>query len=112
MERDEALQSLCREYLTRLRYLADKHGIGGFVSDLIHANRRKECEGTRHEVEMLARMVNDDRIGRSDIPNILGKSYRQCHDDGDFDKIKKLPRQGIYSKVHTLLFKHHKNKQQ
>jgi hypothetical protein len=35
---------------------------------------------------------------------MLDKSYRQCFDDGDFDKIKKLPREGIYGKVSTLLY--------
>lgn len=35
----------------------------------------------------------------------LGKSYRQCNDDGTFDNIKKLRHVGIYSKVSALLFK-------
>lgn len=106
-KRDERLQALCRGYLRRLRRIASKYGLEGFVDDIIKSNRRKECEGTRNEVEMLARMVNDDRIERSDIPKELGKSYRQCVEDNDFDRIKKFGRVGVYSKISVLL---HKNK--
>ena len=105
--RDETLQALCRDYLLRLRYMAKKHGID--VDSIIRANRRKECEATNKEVEMLARCVDDERISRTDIPKLLGESYRQSESRGVFDKIKKLRRVGIYSKVSALLFKskHH-----
>jgi hypothetical protein len=82
--------------------MAKKHGID--VDSIIRANRKGECSGTEHEVQMLSRMVDDERISRTDIPKILDKSYRQCFDDGDFDKIKKFTRLGIYSKVSTLLY--------
>lgn len=108
-KRDERLQALCRGYLRRLRHIASKYGLEGFVDDIIESNRRNECEGTRNEVEMLARMVNDDRIERSDIPKALGKSYRQCMEDNDFDRIKKLGRVGIYSKISVLLRKNKKS---
>lgn len=68
-------------------------------------NKRQECVGTEQEVQMLSRMVDDERIGRHEIPKLLGKSYRQCNDDGTFDNIKKLRHVGIYSKVSALLFK-------
>ena len=106
-KRNETLQALCRDYLGRLRYMAKKHGID--VDSIIRANRRKECEATNKEVEMLARCVNDERVSRTDIPNILGKSYRQSNEDGDFERIKKLKYQGIYSKVSALLYKSRKN---
>ena len=102
-KRNEALQSLCRDYLGRLRYMAKKHGID--VDSIIRANKRKECEATNKEVEMLSRCVNDERVSRTDIPKILGKSYRQSNEDGDFERIKKLKYQGIYSKVSALLLK-------
>ena len=102
-QRNETLQSLCRDYLSRLRYMAKKHGID--VDAIIRANRKGECSGTEHEVELLSRAVDDERIERTDVPKILGKSYRQCNDDGDFEKIKKLHRVGIYSKVSALLYK-------
>lgn len=35
----------------------------------------------------------------------LAKSYRQSYEDGDFEKIKKLKHQGIYSKLSVLLYK-------
>jgi len=102
-KRNETLQALCRDYLGKLRYMAKKHGID--VDSIIRANKRKECEATNKEVEMLARCVDDERVSRTDVPKILGKSYRQCNEDGDFDQIKKLKHQGIYSKVSALLFK-------
>ena len=101
-KRNETLQALCRDYLSRLRYMAKKHGID--VDSIIRANRRKECEATQKEVEMLARCVDDERISRTDIPKLLGESYRQSESSGVFDKIKKLRHVGIYSKVSALLF--------
>lgn len=102
------LQRLCREYLARLRYMAKKHGLGGFIDDTIRANLRNECQGTQHECDMLARLCNDDRIHREDVPKILGKSYRQCVEDDDFSRIRKLSHTGIYSKISTLLLKNHR----
>jgi hypothetical protein len=37
------------------------------------------------------------------VAKTLGKSYRQAHEDGDFEHVKKLKRQGIYSKVSAIL---------
>lgn len=103
MTKNEYLQCLCRQYLHRLRHMARKHGID--VDGLIRANKRQECQATQHEVEMLSRCVNDERLSRKNIPRIVGQSYRQCCENGVFDKIKTLKRVGIYSKVGALLFK-------
>lgn len=100
-KRNETLQALCRDYLGRLRYMGKKHGID--VDSIIRANRKGECSGTEHEVQMLSRMVDDERISRTDIPKILGKSYRKANEDGDFDRIKRLRHQGIFSKVSAIL---------
>lgn len=105
-ERNETLQALCRSYLSRLRYMAKKHGID--VDSIIRANKRKECEATNKEVEMLSRCVDDERLSRTEVPVVLGKSYRQANEDCDFDRIKKLKHQGIYSKVSALLYKSRK----
>ena len=105
-KRNETLQSLCRDYLGRLRYMGKKHGID--VDSIIRANKRKECEATNKEVEMLSRCVDDERVSRTDVPEILGKSYRQANENGDFERIKKLKYQGIYSKVSALLYKNRK----
>ena len=105
-KRNETLQALCRNYLSRLRYMGKKHGID--VDTIIRANKRKECEATNKEVEMLSRCVDDERVSRTDVPKILGKSYRQSNEDGDFECIKKLKYQGIYSKVSALLYKSRK----
>lgn len=83
--------------------MAKKHGID--VDSIIRANKRKECEATNKEVEMLARCVDDERVSRTDIPKMLGKSYRKADDDNDFAYIKKLRHVGIYSKVSALLYK-------
>lgn len=101
-QRNETLQALCRDYSSRLRYMAKKHGID--VDGIIRANKRKECEATNREVEMLSRCVDDERVSRTEVPKILGKSYRQANEDGNFECIKKLKHQGIYSKVSALLF--------
>ena len=106
-KRNETLQALCRDYLGRLRYIGKKHGID--VDGLIRLNRQKKCEATQHEVELLGRAVDDERISRTDVPKILDKSYRQANEDGDFDHIKKLKHQGIYSKLSALLYKSRKN---
>ena len=105
-KRNETLQALCRDYLGRLRYRGKKHGID--VDGLIRLNRQKKCEATQHEVELLSRAVDDERLSRSDVPKVIDKSYRQANEDGDFDRIKKLKYQGIYSKVSALLYKNRK----
>lgn len=105
-KRNETLQALCRDYLGKLRYMGKKHGID--VGSIIRANKRKECSATEYECQMLSRMVDEERISRTDVPKILGKSYRQSNEDGDFDRIKKLKNQGIYSKVSALLYKNRK----
>lgn len=87
--------------------MGKKHGID--VDAIIRANKRNECEATEKEVSMLSRLVDDERVSRKDIPEIVGKSYRQCYDDGTFDKIKTLKRVGIYSKVSALLYKNKDN---
>ena len=106
-KRNETLQALCRDYLGKLRYMGKKHGID--VDSIIRANKRKECVGTEREVQMLSRMVDDERLSRTEVPQAIGKSYRQANEDGDFDRIKKLKHQGIYSKVSALLYKSRKN---
>ena len=83
--------------------MASKHGID--VDSLIRANKRQECQATQKEVEMLSRCVDDERVSRVEIPTMLGKSYRQCCENEDFEKIKKLKRVGIYSKISTILYK-------
>ena len=43
-------------------------------------------------------------IKRTDVPNMLGKSYRRCVEDDDFGKIRtNLENRAIYDKVSTLL---------
>ena len=99
------LQKICREYLIRLKDKAKQYGLSSWLQDIIEQNKRNECSATEDEVEMLSRMLDDERIERKDVPKILDKSYRQCVDDEDFDKIKKLRYVGIYSKISTLLYK-------
>jgi len=104
MRHNERLQALCRDYLGRLRHMATRHGLDAWFSDTIRANETGECSASEHEVMALSRMVDDERISRVDLPKLLGKSYRQSTDDNDFEKVKKLKRVGIYSKVSALLY--------
>lgn len=99
----EELQHLCRYYLRKLRYIAKKHGLSDWLGNIIKDNKNKKCEATEKECEMLSRLCNDERITRSEIPDLLNKSYRQCFDDDDFNKIRKLKRTGIYSKISARL---------
>lgn len=114
MSRSEALQSLCRDYLGRLRNLAERHGLLSFVDDTIRRNLASECVATEDEVAFLSRCVDDERVSRTDVPEILGKSYRKANANGDFKGLSRLRRVGIYSKVSALLLKAEleENKQQ
>lgn len=98
-----ALKDICHSYLIRLRYMAKKHGLDGWLEATIRANAHDECEPTKKEVEILSRIVDDERVNHKDIPAILGKSYGSCYGNGHFDKVKKLKRVGIYSKVSAML---------
>lgn len=102
-QRNETLQSLCRNYLRKLKYMAKKHGLENWINNIINDNKSGKCKATEKECEMLSRLCNEERINRSEVPDVLGKSYRQCFDCGDFDKIKKLKRVGIYSRISALL---------
>lgn len=104
MTRNETLQRICRKYLTRLLYIADKHGLGDWVREIRKMNKSGNCSATEHEVEMLSRLVNDERATRTEIPQIIGMTLRQCNDNDEFKHIKKLPRVGIYSKVSAMLY--------
>lgn len=104
-KRNNALQALCREYLTKLKGVAKKHGLDNFVSDIIASNKRKECVATEKEVHLLARAVNEERVARLDVPKILGLSYRQCVDMEIFDKVKNLGHIGTYSKPSVMMLK-------
>ena len=108
--RNETLQALCRDYLGRLRHVASKHGLLLQLNNLIAMNKRRECVSTEQEVQMLSRMVDDERISRVDLPKLLGKSYRQSINENDFEKVKKLKRVGLYSKVSALLYASEKEK--
>lgn len=101
--REETLQRLCRGYLLRLRPLAAKFGLGEVVDGLVKANTERRCRGTEEEVALLSRACDDERVERQDVPKLLGKSYRQTLEDGDFARIRKLRRTGVYSKIGAVL---------
>ena len=103
-EKNKKLQELCRQYLGQLQGLAQKFGLGGFVSNMINENKSEKCKATEEEVKLLSRAVDDERVARKDVPKMLGKSYRQCFEGNDFDNIEKLKHVGIYSKVSTEMY--------
>lgn len=104
MNYNDKLQSLFRQYIERARNIATKHGLENWLDNILTLNKQNECSATEDEVEMIARLVDDERFVRTEIPQVLGKSYRQCFEDEDFEQIKKLKRVGIYSKVNTLMY--------
>lgn len=108
-QRENILQELCRGYLTRLKSIANKHRLGGWVDEIITENKNNKCKATEEEVEILSRILDEERISRTDVPKLLGKSYRKCDEADDFDHIKKLRHVGIYSKVSALLYKFKNN---
>ena len=103
---DDNVQILCRCYLSKLRSLANLHGLGKWIDKKILDNKNGKCVATEEECEILSRVLDDERITRNDVPKLLGKSYRQSVDCDDFGKIRKLKRVGIYSKVSALLYKY------
>ena len=91
--------------MTRLIPVAERLGLSAWLHKTIEDNKNKKCSGTEEQVEMLARLCDDERITRTEVPKILGKSYRKSYEDGDFDNIKRLKHVGIFSKVSALLLK-------
>ena len=85
--------------------MACKHGLGAWVDDTIALTKDSDCKPTEHEVNMLARMCDDERLKRESLPSFLGKAQRDCIEDGDYESVKKLRRVGIYSKVSAMLHK-------
>lgn len=100
---DDNLQAMARSYLARLRYMARKRGLLPWLDATIADNKAKRCVATEKEVRMLSRLCDDDGVRRADVPEILGKSYRKCVDDGDFEKIRRKDGHGTYDKVSTML---------
>ena len=106
---NDKIQSLCRYYLCKLRPIAEKHNLGRWIDRTINDNEGGKCMATEEEVAFLSRCVDDERLSRSDIPRVIGKSYRYCVENDLFDHIKKLRFVGIYSKVSALLFNENKD---
>ena len=84
--------------------MADKRGLTSWLDQTIKDTKRKDCEPTEHECAMLSRLVDDERLTRVEVPPLLGKTYRECFDNNDFENIKRLKRVGLYSKVDTMLY--------
>lgn len=96
---------MCRSYLSALRPFAARHGLSEFLDFTIEMNEQKRCAATESEVELLSRAVDEERVSRVEIPEILGCSYRRCEESGLFDMVRKLRRVGIYSRISVLLLK-------
>lgn len=106
-KRNSYLQELCRYYLKKIKDSLSKYdGLSNAIGELIEASKRNECAATEEEVEALSRLLNEERMTRTDVPKVLGESYRQSVDSNDMDKVKRLKHVGIYSRVSALLLKH------
>ena len=104
-ERNDELQRITRHYLESLKSLASKFGLGKWVQDVIEENKRGECSATIDETQALARLCDDERVARQEVPKLLGKSYRHCVENEIFERLKKLRHVGVYDKISVLLFK-------
>lgn len=102
---NEELQRIARHYLSLLKDVANKFGLKEWLDNLIEENKRGECSATEDECRMLSRLCDDERVARQDIPKLIGRSYRNCVDNGIFERLKTLKRTGIYDKISVLLFK-------
>lgn len=100
---EELMQTLTRKYLNRIMLMSDKYQIRSYVSDLIEKNLKGECISTKEDVELLAKIVDEDCIKVREIPKVLGVSYRYIIDNNI--KFKKLEDKGRISKVDVLLVK-------
>ena len=104
-EQQSELQRITRHYLSMLVPLAEKHGLFSWLKDIIDANNRGECSATKDEAQVLARLCDDERVTRQDIPKLLDRSYRNCVENEVFEQLPTLKRVGIYDKISVLLFK-------
>lgn len=102
-EEQMVIQLLARKYLNKVIPLADKYRLRNYVLDLLNLNLKGECAATKEDVELLAKIVEDDCIKVKDIPKLLGVSYRHIVDNNI--KFKKLEDRGHISKVDVLLIK-------
>jgi len=100
---NQDLQALARHYLVRVRKLAERHGLLPWVDETIKANAENKCAATEDEVRALSRLCDDERLKRREVPRFLGKSYRRCVEDEDFEHLPTLRHLGIYDKLSVLL---------
>ena len=70
MSKKKELQRICREYLSKLKGMAKRHGLGDVLANLIEANRREECEATEREVKALSRF--------SMMKGLRGRIFQTC----------------------------------
>lgn len=99
------LQELCRKYLRMLLPIAKNIGLEDFINTTIEKNEKGECIATKEQVDLLAKMCDDDRIRRDEIPQYAGISYGSCVLIDLFSKIRKFTHKGVYSKIDAMLFK-------
>lgn len=112
MSKNSLLQKLCREYLDKLRPFAEPVGLSNFIDTTIQQNEEGICVATKDQVDLLAKMCDDDRIRRDEIPQYAGISYRSCMLINLFDKIRKFANRGAYSKIDAMLFKSESEEQE
>lgn len=107
-EQESEMQRIARQYLLSLKPIAEKYGLFSWLKDIIDANKRGECSATKEETQALARLCDDERVTRQEVPKLLDCSYRNCVDNEVFEQLPTLKRVGIYDKISVLLFKKRK----
>jgi Trp operon repressor len=106
------LQEIFRSYIKVLKNKFDNETVSECINKLLCDNENGKCSATEEQVDMIAKLVDEDRMKREEIPQMFGKSYKQCVEGNIFNKIKTLPKVGIYSKVSALLLKDKLDKEQ
>lgn len=102
---NEIRQSLFRSMLERTRGMAKAAGLGEWVERTLSENKSGRCAATDEQVDMLSRMLDEERIDRRDVPRELGLSYRFCVENGVFERLRKLLHLGTYSRTDTAVMK-------
>ena len=72
---NDKLQTICRDYLHRLKGIASEYGLGKFIDETIALNKQEKCQGTEEQCNMMARILDEERLERKGL--ITSPAYGQ-----------------------------------
>lgn len=103
--KEQEIQRLTRHYLGKLKRVANKYGLGGWVDNIRKENKQGKCKSTEYTCNMLATLAQEDRMYQQDIPRLFGISYNKAFEMNLFEKIAKKKCNGTFNRVSALLLK-------